>query len=95
MEYIKAENRPAAGAPPGGAAVLWTAASSTSPAPPAPARGWGEKTAARETLRARDEAIYRDYRQGLPADQLAEKYFLSRKSIERIVTRMRREKQDG
>ena len=93
---------------------MWTAVSSTSPAPPAPAaagakrpppvyipraagarRGWGEKTAARETLRARDEAIYRDYRQGLPADQLAEKYFLSRKSIERIVTRMRREKQDG
>ena len=58
-------------------------------------RGWGEKTAARETLRARDEAIYLDYREGLPADQLAEKYFLSRKSIERIVTRMRREKQDG
>ena len=57
-------------------------------------RGWGEKTAARETLRARDEAIYRDYREGLPADRLAEKYFLSRKSIERIVTRMRREGQD-
>lgn len=57
-------------------------------------RGWGEKTAARETLRARDEAIYRDYREGLPVDRLAENYFLSRKSIERIVTRMRREGQD-
>ena len=37
-------------------------------------RGWGEKTAARETLRARDEAIYRDYRQGLPADQEEQHY---------------------
>lgn len=50
---------------------------------------WGEGTSIREELQERNSAIYLDYRNGLHVEELAEKYFLSEKSIRRIVYRMR------
>lgn len=46
---------------------------------------WGMKTGLRQELRDRDKRIYEEYRQGISAMQLAERYFLSVKSIQRIV----------
>ncbi|MGL5676697.1 MAG: hypothetical protein ACRDDX_09805 [Cellulosilyticaceae bacterium] len=48
---------------------------------------WGDKTRIRKELVRRDERIYRDYTSGMHKSQLAEKYFLSRKSIDRIVAK--------
>lgn len=48
---------------------------------------WGDKTRTRKELVRRDEQIYRDYRSGVHKSKLAEKYFLSRKSIDRIVAK--------
>lgn len=46
---------------------------------------WGMKTGLRQELRDRDQRIYEEYQQGISAIQLAERYFLSVKSIQRIV----------
>lgn len=50
---------------------------------------WGARTAAREELRERNEEIRRDYRLGVSAAELSEKYFLSLKSIQRIIREKR------
>ena len=46
---------------------------------------WGRKTKFREELRARDREIYEEYLEGQTTAQLAEKYCLSIKSIQRII----------
>lgn len=46
---------------------------------------WGSKTTTREELGFRDRQIYQDYLSGHRSECLAEKYFLSLKSIQRIV----------
>ena len=48
-------------------------------------KAWGAGTTTREELRARNEAIRRDRAAGASYTILAEKYFLSVKSIERIL----------
>lgn len=53
-------------------------------------RKWGEGTNIRSELAQRDEQIYEDHLQGIPVAELAEKYFLSPKSIQRIVYRQRK-----
>lgn len=50
---------------------------------------WGARTTAREELRERNEGICRDYRLGVSAAELSEKYFLSLKSIQRIIRETR------
>ena len=50
---------------------------------------WGARTTAREELRERNERICRDYRLGVSAAELSEKYFLSLKSIQRIIREKR------
>lgn len=50
---------------------------------------WGEGTKIREELGMRNERIFKDYERGLKTYELAEKYFLSEKSIQRILTQMR------
>ncbi len=56
---------------------------------------WGAKTATRAELRARNERIYQDYLAGARADALSRRYFLSVKSIQRIVACQRRERQEN
>ena len=48
-------------------------------------RGWGTGTSTREELRERNMQIYRDFLSGMHTEALAEKYYLSLKSIQRIV----------
>lgn len=48
-------------------------------------KSWGENTRFREMTKARNQDIYIDYRNGLTTNELYEKYFLSVKSIQRIV----------
>lgn len=54
-------------------------------------REWGAKTATRRELRARNERIYKEYLAGERADVLSRRYFLSVKSIQRIIAGKRRE----
>ena len=51
---------------------------------------WGAKTATRQELTARNQRIYRDYLAGERADTLSRRYFLSVKSIQRIIASQRR-----
>ncbi|MDU7442027.1 MAG: CD3324 family protein, partial [Clostridium sp.] len=46
---------------------------------------WGNTTNIRQELEDRNDKIYVDYKNGLKTSQLAEKYFLSEKSIQRII----------
>ena len=53
-------------------------------------REWGAKTATRRELMARNERIYKEYLAGENADALSQRYFLSLKSIQRIIASQRR-----
>lgn len=46
---------------------------------------WGANTATREQLKQRDKEIYRKYTSGISAINLADEYYLSLKSIQRIL----------
>lgn len=46
---------------------------------------WGAKTSYKCELQLRNQMIYREYAAGASICQLAEKYFLSEKSIQRII----------
>ena len=49
---------------------------------------WGSKTRIRQELSERDRKIYEDWLSGDSASKLADKYFLSEKSIWRILRKM-------
>lgn len=46
---------------------------------------WGENTDTKQFLSSRNFKIRLDFRNGMSTRQLAEKYFLSQKSIQRIL----------
>ncbi len=48
-------------------------------------KAWGTNTRTRHELSTRNEEIYKAYLAGSPVDELAETYFLSTKSIQRIL----------
>ena len=48
-------------------------------------KDWGAATSTRQELRERNERIYADYCAGQSVKSLAEQYFLSLKSIQRII----------
>lgn len=50
---------------------------------------WGAGTQTKKELKERNQKIYFDYQGGLKVAQLAEKYFLSEKSIQRIIRQMK------
>lgn len=50
---------------------------------------WGSHTSTRRELACRNQNIYKDYCAGMKIAQIAAKYFLSEKSIQRIVREMR------
>ena len=52
------------------------------------------KTGERQELQDRNEQIYMDYVAGEHMEYLAEKYFLSVKSIQRIIGQLKREHND-
>ena len=50
---------------------------------------WGAGTEIKRELAMRNQHIFDDYEKGLSVHQIAGKYFLSEKSIQRIVREMR------
>ena len=46
---------------------------------------WGAKTAYKCELRKRNDSIYKDFLAGVTVNELAERYYLSEKSIQRII----------
>lgn len=46
---------------------------------------WGSGTCIRKELYQRDAKIFNDYLAGIPMQELSEKYFLSLKSIQRVI----------
>lgn len=46
---------------------------------------WGTKTTTREELKVRNRQIYKDYQNGCDLKYLSQKYYLSLKSIQRII----------
>jgi Mor family transcriptional regulator len=46
---------------------------------------WGEQSGSRDTLKRRNEEIYLKYRKGATILDLAQEYYLSDKSIRRII----------
>lgn len=53
-------------------------------------RDWGQDTSTRGELAARNALIHADYLAGMSARELADKYFLTEKSIQRILRQMKR-----
>ncbi|ADL50254.1 CD3324 family protein [Clostridium cellulovorans] len=53
-------------------------------------KSWGENTNSRKELSLRNSNIYNDYRKGLNIKNLSSKYFLSEKSIQRIIRQSNR-----
>lgn len=49
---------------------------------------WGIKTGYRQELNKRDYAIYESHQKGVRISELSEKYFLSEKSIYRILSKI-------
>ena len=49
-------------------------------------KSWGENTDYRKEIEKRNSMIYEEYKTGVKIKILAEKYFLSEKSIQRIVS---------
>lgn len=50
---------------------------------------WGEKTDTKAYFKERNFAIYNSYKNGISVSELSEKYFLTPKSIQRIIRSMR------
>ncbi len=51
-------------------------------------QAWGAGTQIRQELLKRDQQIYKDYLAGSKTSELACKYYLSEKSIQRILRKM-------
>lgn len=51
---------------------------------------WGQRTQIRQELSKRNLSIYEDYLSGMRTIELAHKYFLSEKSIQRIIYQKKR-----
>lgn len=55
-------------------------------------KAWGETTSSRQETAMRNRAIYEDAQQGMSRGELAAKYFLSEKSIQRILSQQKKER---
>lgn len=57
-------------------------------------RPWGYSTKSREEVQQRNEKIYRQYCDGISVEKLADSFYLTEKSISRILKEMK-EKQES
>lgn len=48
-------------------------------------KSWGEKSGIRSSLQIRNKEIYREYLSGTTINELTKQYYLSEKSIRRII----------
>ena len=53
-------------------------------------KSWGENTASKTMIKQRDIEIYNKYQNGASSSALAEQYYLSQKSIQRIILKEKR-----
>lgn len=53
-------------------------------------KSWGENNGSRDSLKKRNEEIYKKYMEGALIFELTEEYYLSDKSIRRIVTQQKK-----
>ncbi|MDE7342000.1 MAG: hypothetical protein K2N80_15835 [Lachnospiraceae bacterium] len=53
-------------------------------------RAWGTGTQIRQELSARNRKIFSDHLKGMSTEELASKYYLSSKSIQRIIRSMKK-----
>lgn len=53
-------------------------------------KGWGENTDTLQTLKIRNQQIYKEYQTGMSIFQLSQKYFLVERSIQRIILQEKR-----
>lgn len=51
---------------------------------------WGNNTDSRQIILERDIEIYRNYKDGISVSELASEYYLSIKSIQRIILKEKR-----
>lgn len=54
---------------------------------------WGQTTKSKEKTSARNADIYKIYEEGTSVKSLSEMYYLSTKSIQKIIFRMKKENQ--
>lgn len=52
-------------------------------------KSWGTNTGTKEQIMARDAEIFQKYQNGTRAMDLAEEYYLSLKSIQRIISKQK------
>jgi len=57
-------------------------------------KSWGEQTDTKLVITKRNSEIFKDYKMGVKVSELAERYYLSEKSIQRIVLQERRKNDD-
>lgn len=48
-------------------------------------RSWGSGTCTRQELTRRNDQMYADYQSGVTARELADRYYLTEKSVQRII----------
>lgn len=53
--------------------------------------GWGTRTGTKNKLRERNNQIYSDYLEGMKVKELASKYYLTDKSVQRIIREKKRD----
>lgn len=53
-------------------------------------KSWGENTNTKKEIRNRNNQIYFENKSGKSVKELSEKYYLSEKSIQRIITELRK-----
>lgn len=56
-------------------------------------KAWGERTSTKTELAKRNARIYTEHLSGRPIKELAKKYFLAEKSIQRIIRQERQKLQ--
>ena len=52
-------------------------------------KAWGENTKCRESLFERNEEIYKNYIKGMTTKELSNIYYLSQKSIQKIIAKFK------
>lgn len=53
-------------------------------------KAWGELTQCKEELRVRNNRMYEDYLNGTSIQSLSERYYLSPKTIQRIISQIKK-----
>ena len=53
-------------------------------------KNWGEKSGIKNSLKIRNSDIYKKYRSGTTINELTQEYYLSEKTIRRIISQEKR-----